>query len=140
MSAPETTTITLQILAALGVLSQANLTLLDYSNLQATASQALKTGKQLAANATNQLIDFAVLFPGLTAASTKLIYIREITGGAKNGFKIKQSNDGTAVDVIADQDGSGGLWLVTSNSLPQIYADNRSATLVTYLEIGVIGA
>lgn len=140
MAAPDTTEITFQVLVALGVLSQANNTLLNYSNLAATASQALKTGKQLAAAAVNQLVDFAVLFPGLTAANTKILYIREITGTTMNGFKVKTTSGSTSIDILADATGTGGLWLVTSNTLPQVFLDNRAAGSITYLEIGVIGS
>src|SRR5262249_16133062 len=119
MAAPTTTNVTIQLLLALGQLSQANQAILNYQDKTTLASIGAKSQNKLSPGQTNVTLNFATYFPALTAP--KIIFIREVTSGTLNGFGIRHSNGGTIINYLA-----GGLHLATPNAIPTYFVDNLS--------------
>lgn len=99
-----------------------------------TAGVALKTVVTLSGSTTNNAVNLATLFPGVTAA--KDLTIRDITSSPGKATSISAHNSGTKLPMKAR-----GVLSLTLNggTPPTLYIDNSGAGSAD-LEITLIGS
>jgi hypothetical protein len=124
--------ITVQLLVALGLINQANDTLINYSAPSTVlASFSEKTIVLIPANTTGNQVNLATTFPGISTVLVRTI--RDVTNPPQS-INFSPNITGTR-DTLA---GGGVNINITAVAPGSVYFDNPNST-ASYIEIGVLG-